>query len=117
MGVPSLSGRSGKDCGPETVQLRLDTLRVKIQSCLTFASLAQLKYELSDSDAERFPLDGYDEFLDVVVLFSRSVDLPPWAQKEVQAEIAQADERLREVEQFSGNLSGHLRGLEQTVLS
>src|SRR5262245_5900905 len=92
---------AGKSLGGES-QLRLDIVWVKIQSCLTFASLAQLKYELLDMDAQRFLTDGYQEFLDLHRLFASCVDLPPKVKQQVQAEIAYADERLHEIERQVG---------------
>lgn len=115
MGVPC---RRSCAAGRESLtdaQLQLDTLRVKIQSCLTFASLAQLKYEILDLDAERFLADGYQEFRDLRRLSARCVDLLPEVRQQVQAEIAQADERLHEVERFGNDMSVLVGRIRQTT--
>ena len=97
-------------------QLQLDTLRMKIQSCLTFASLAQVKFEILDSDADRCLADGYQELLDLRRLFAQSIDLPPEMRQQVQAEIAQVDERLHEIERFGNDMSISVGRMGQTTV-
>ena len=97
--------------GPESGRLRLNALRLGIESCFTFASVAQIKHEIGkDEDAQRFLFFKYGEreYFYLLQRFSRNPDLPLEAKLELQAEIIEVHERLKEVKQLSRHCSGSM---------
>jgi hypothetical protein len=87
---------------PDGGRLRLNALRRGIESCFTFASIAQINYELGkDDDAERFLAYEEREYCSLLCRLSQSRDLPSGAKRELQSEIIEVRERLNEVKQLS----------------
>jgi len=87
---------------PECGRIRLNSLRLGIESCFTFASIAQINYELGrDDDAQRFLADGEREYFSLLRLFSQSPELLSEAKEELQSEIMEVRERLKEIKQLS----------------
>jgi len=70
---------------------------MEIESCFTFASIAQVNYEIGkDGDAERFLADGEREYFSLLRLFSETSDLPLETKGQLKAEIIGVRERLNE---------------------
>ncbi|HXS95950.1 MAG TPA: hypothetical protein VN736_15195 [Candidatus Limnocylindrales bacterium] len=86
---------------PDMRRLRTDYVWLKIESCLTFASVAEARYELRMPDAERFLADGELEYLSLVRLFSEA-DLSSESQRTLQSEIEGVRQRLNEVKHLQG---------------
>jgi len=80
----------------EVRRLHTDFVWLKIESCLTFASVAEARYELRMADAERFLSDGELEYLSLVRLFSEA-DLPNESKRSLQSEIGGVRDSLNEV--------------------
>jgi len=81
---------------PEILRLRTDYVCLKIESCLTFASVAEVRYELRMDEAERFLADGEQEYLSLLRLFSET-DLPNESKRTLASEIASVRDRLNEI--------------------
>jgi hypothetical protein len=69
---------------------------LKIESCLTFASVAEAKYELHRPDAERFLAGGEREYVSLIQIFG-DTDLSGESKRTLQREIAGVRNRLNEV--------------------
>ena len=98
--ISSFFGNSGMErshlVDSDLRRLRTDYVWLKIESCLTFASVAEARYELRMPDAERFLADGELEYLTLVRLFSET-DLPIESKSTLQSEIDGVRHRLNEV--------------------
>jgi hypothetical protein len=80
----------------EVRRLHIDFVWLKIETCLTFASVAEARYELRMADAERFIADGELEYLSLVRLFSQT-DLSNESKRSLQSEIDGVRDRLNDV--------------------
>ena len=91
------------DRGPgdaEIRRLRTDYLWLKIESCLIFACVAELKYELRMADAERFLANGELEYSSLLRLFSET-DLPSESKRSFQSQITGVRDRLNAIKLIS----------------
>ena len=79
------------------IQLRLNTLWLKIESCCTFLTMAEIKHALGDkAHAQRFFTSGEGEYVSLLSLFSESRALS--ANKELRSGIVRAGEQLNRVQ-------------------
>lgn len=89
-----------------TGRFRLHTLRIGIECCFTFASIAQIKFELGNiHDAGRFLTDGEREYSSVLRLIAETQDLSSEVLLELESETIAVRERLDEVKELSRILS------------
>ncbi len=81
------------------IQVRLNTLRVKLESCRTFVTVAEIKHELGDeSNAQRFLTQGQREYISLLRLFSESVLS---GNKELRSDIMRTGEELNRVRRLT----------------
>ena len=83
---------------PEIRRLHTDSLWLKIESCLTFAGIAEVKYELGRADAERFLADAEREYGSLLRALAE-LDLTDESRRQFQLEIAGVRDRLNEVKE------------------
>jgi len=83
------------------IQLRLDTLLLKIESCCTFLTMAEIKHALGDeANAQRFFTRAEREYVSLLSLFSESRALA--GNKELRSGIVGAGEHLNRVQCLMG---------------